>query len=152
MFPDPTLVWRPYTSIIDGIERPPFVFDQGLWKGVLYLIVVGPNPSLRAYSIEISCEIYAGFEEMIYSVADHGGGASVYDGGVYIKEAGNSALLKAYIAIDPVGRKPRHFLFVGSDYCYEVLGFSEPLVRAFNGPDEAYAWGPSRQGRSSAFH
>ena len=146
MFPDPTLKWRPYASIIDRIERPPFVFDQGLWRGVLHLIVVAPNPSLRAYGIEMSCKIYAGFEEMIYSVADHGGRTGFYDGGAYIKEAENSALLKAYAATDPMGRKPRHFLFVGGDYCYEALGFSEPIIRAFNSPDEAYAWGPSRQG------
>ncbi|MBH5392185.1 hypothetical protein [Bradyrhizobium diversitatis] len=145
MFPDSALRWRPYPSIIDGIERPPYVFDQGLWRGVLYLIVVAPNPSLRAYGIEMSCEIYAGFEEMIYSVANHGDGKTeVYDGGVYIKEAGQSALLKSYVETDPVGRKPRHFLFVGSDYCYEVLGFSEPTIRAFGSPEEAYAWGPSR--------
>jgi hypothetical protein len=45
---------------------------KGLWRGVLYLIVVAPNPGLRAYGIEMSCEIYSGIEEMIYSVADHG--------------------------------------------------------------------------------
>lgn len=145
LFPDPTIKWRPYPSIIDGIERPPFVFDQGLWRGVLYLIVVAPNPGLRAYGIEMSCEIYSGIEEMIYSIADHGDKTTGrYDGGVYIKEAENSALLKAYAATDPVGRKPRHFSFVGSDYCYEVLGFSEPIIRAFSSPEEAYAWGPSR--------
>jgi hypothetical protein len=145
LFPDPTIRWRPYRSIIDGIERGPFVFDQGLWRGVLYLIVVAPNPGLRAYGIEISCEIYSGIEEMIYSVADHGDKATGrYGGGVYIKEAENSALLKAYAATDPVGRKPRHFSFVGSDYCYEVLGFSDPTIRAFGSPEEAYAWGPSR--------
>jgi hypothetical protein len=132
--------------MIDGIERPPFVFDQGLWRGTLYLIVLAPNPSLSAYGIEISCEIYAGFDEMIYSVADHGGRTSLYDGGIYIKEAENSALLKAYAATDPVGRKPRHFCFVGSDYCYEVLGFAEPIIRAFDSPERAYAWGPSRLG------
>jgi hypothetical protein len=144
LFPDPTLRWRPHASKIDGIDRPPFVFDQGFWRGVLHLIVVAPNPSIRAYGIEIPCEIYAGFEEMIYSVANHGAKASHYDGGVYIKEAENSALLKAYTAADPLGRKPRHFLFVGSDRCYEVLGFSEPIIRAFNNPDEAYAWGPPK--------
>jgi hypothetical protein len=144
LFPDPTLRWRPYPSIIDGIERPPCVFDQGLWRGVLYLIVVAPNPSLRAYGIEMSCEIYAGFDEMIYSIADHGGKTGAYGGGVYIKEAENSALLKGYAATHPVSRKPRHFSFVGSDYCYEALGFSEPIIRAFDSPDEAYAWGPSR--------
>lgn len=145
MFPDPTLRWQPYPSIIDGIERPPFVFDQGQWRGVLYLIVVSPKPNLRAYGVELSCEIFAGFEEMIYSVADHGGTTGFYDGGVYIKEAASSALLKAYAATDPVGRKPRHFLFVGGDYCYEALGFSEPIIRAFSHPEEAYAWAPFRQ-------
>lgn len=80
MFPDPTLRWRPYPSIIDGIERPPFVFDQGLWRGVLYLIVVAPNPGLRAYGIEMSCEVYSGIEEMIYSVADHGAKTGSYAG------------------------------------------------------------------------
>ena len=152
MFPDPTLRWRPYESIIDGIERPPYVFDQGLWRGMLYLIVVAPNPSRRAYGIEMSCEIYAGFDEMIYSVANHGDGAGMYDGGVYIKEAENSALLNAYRASDPVGRKPRHFSFVGSDYCYEVLGFSDPMIRPFDSPEQAYAWGPSRQSSPSDFH
>ncbi|KJC58663.1 hypothetical protein UP10_22365 [Bradyrhizobium sp. LTSPM299] len=104
--------------MIDGIERPPFVLDQGFWRGMLHLIVVAPNPSLRAYGIEISCEIYAAFQEMIYSVANHGGSTSAYDGGIYIKEAENSTLLKAYTATDPVGRKPRHFSFVGDDYCW----------------------------------
>ena len=146
MFPDPTLRWRPYASIIDGIERPPFVLDQGLWRGVLHLVVVGPKPSLRAYSVEMPCEIYAGFEEMIYSIASHGDRTGMYDGGVYIKEAESSSLLKAYAATDPVRRRPRHFSFIGSDYCYEALGFSEPIVRAFETPEEAYAWRPTRQG------
>ena len=133
MFPDPTLRWRPFASIIDGIERPPFVFDQGFWLGVLHLIVVAPKPSFRAYGAEITCQIYAGFEEMIYSVADHGGGTAMYDGGVYINAA------------DPFGRKPRLFSFVGGDRCYEALGFSEPIIRAFDSQEEAYAWGPLRQ-------
>jgi hypothetical protein len=145
VFPDPTLRWRPFASIIDGIERPPFVFDQGFWLGVLHLIVVAPKPSFRAYGAEITCQIYAGFEEMIYSVADHGGGTAMYDGGVYIKEAENSALLKAFAAADPFGRKPRLFSFVGGDRCYEALGFSEPIIRAFDSQEEAYAWGPLRQ-------
>ena len=111
---------------------------------MLYLIVLAANPSLRAYGIEMSCEIYAGFDEMIYSVADHGGGTSSYDGGVYIKEAENSALLEAYAVTDPIGRKPRHFCFVGSDYCHEVLSFAAPTIRAFDSTEKAYAWGPSR--------
>ena len=144
MFPDFDLLWRPYPSIIDGIERPPFVYDRGLWNGVLHLIVVGPPHEQRAYGIEISCEIYAGYQEMIYSVAHHGTASGAYDGGVYIKEAETSALLTAYAAIDPIRRKPRQFSFVGSDYCYEVLGFEAPIIRAFDSPEQAYAWGPSR--------
>jgi hypothetical protein len=145
VFPDPTVRWRPYPSIIDGIERPPYVFGQGLWRGVLHLIVLAPKPSLRAYGVEIACEIYAGFEEMIYSVADHGAGrTSFYNGDVYIKEAETSALLKAWAVADPNKRKARHFLFIGGDYCYEVLGFSEPIIRAFDSPEQAYAWGSSR--------
>jgi hypothetical protein len=49
--------------------------------------MVAPKPGRRAYGIEISCEIYVGFEEMIYSVADHSGKTASYCGGVYIKEA-----------------------------------------------------------------
>jgi hypothetical protein len=132
--------------MIDGIERPPLVLDQGLWRGVLHLIVLAPAPGRRAYGLEVPCEVYAGFEEMIYSVADHGAEGGIYDGGVYLKEAERSALLTAYAAIDPAGRKPRHFSFVGADYCYEVLGFGEPAIQAFASPDEAYRWGPLRTG------
>lgn len=81
---------------------------------------------------------------MIYSVADHGTASGRYDGGVYIKEAETSALLSAYAKIDPFRRKLRHFSFVGSDYCYEVLGFEAPVIRAFDSPDDAFKWGPSR--------
>ncbi|UPJ41931.1 hypothetical protein IVB40_32425 [Bradyrhizobium sp. 40] len=124
-----------HPSIIDGIERPPFVFDQGLWRGVLYLIVVAPNPGLRAYGIEMSCEIYSGIEEMIYSVADHGDKTTGrYDGGVYIKEAENSALLKAYAAIDPVGRKPRHFSFVEATTATRCLASPNPSYERLAAP------------------
>jgi hypothetical protein len=108
---------------------------------VLHLIIVAPKPGLRAYGIEMSCEIYVGFEEMVYSVADHAGKTAFYGGGVYVKEAENATLLKACAAADPVGRKPRYFSLVGSDDCYEVLGFSQPIIRAFDSPDEAHAWG-----------
>ncbi|MDI1343621.1 MAG: hypothetical protein PSV22_05925, partial [Pseudolabrys sp.] len=49
----------------------------------------------------------------------------MYDGGVYIKEAASSALLKAYAATDPVSRKPRHFSFVGGDYRSSQLASSK---------------------------
>jgi len=80
---------------------------------------------------------------MIYSCADHGDRSRVYDGGVYIKEAERSQLLKRFERIDPLRRKPRCFLFVGGDYCYEALSFSQPLARAFAGLQEAYAWAPT---------
>jgi hypothetical protein len=145
LFPDPSSRWRPYPSIIDGIERPPWVFVRGHWRGVLHLIVLASQPGHRAYRIDVSCEIFAGFEEMIYSVSGHGNSKGVYDGGVYIKEAESSALLTAYATIDPAGRTPRHFLFVGSDYCYEVIGFSEPVITAFRDAAEAYEWRPRQE-------
>jgi hypothetical protein len=144
MFPDPSLRWRPYPSVMDGIERPPWVFDQGFWRGVLHLIVLSPTPHMRFYGIELPCEIYTGINEMIYSVADHGDSAGAYDGGVYIKEAEASVLLTAYAAAYPSKRRPRHFSFVGGDLCYEALGFSEPTIRAFADEEGARAWGPSR--------
>ncbi|HEY0115949.1 MAG TPA: hypothetical protein VGB54_09525 [Allosphingosinicella sp.] len=144
MFPDPGLRWQPYPSVMDGIERPPFVFDQGLWRGVLHLIVLSPRPHLRFHGVELACEVYMGIEEIIYSLADHGDPAGSYDGGVYIKEATTSALLTAYGAADPQQRKGRHFSFVGADYCYETFGFSEPAIRTFANAEEAYAWGPPR--------
>jgi hypothetical protein len=82
---------------------------------------------------------------MIHSVADHGGRTGFYDGSVYIKEAESSALLQAWAVTDPHQRKARHFFFVGGDYRYEVLGFSEPIIRAFDSPEQAYAWGPTKQ-------
>jgi hypothetical protein len=147
VFPDSTISWRPYPSIIDGIERPPFVVDQGLWRGTLHLIVVAPNPSSRAYGIEIACQVYAGVEEMAYSISDHSSEGLAYDGSVYIKEAESSALLRAFqthVLPSYPSHKPRQFAFVGGDYCYEVLSFSEPVIRTFIDPEEAYAWGPLR--------
>jgi hypothetical protein len=143
MFPDSTTHWRPYPSIMDGITHPPFPLDRGLWRGVLHLIVLEGLGS-RAYGVEIRCEAYAAFEERIYSVVPHDAERSArYDGGVYIKEAASSRLLEAYMKIDPPLRKAevRHFLFVGTDYCYETLG-EEPVIRAFASKDEAYAWVP----------
>ena len=149
MFPDPTLKWQPYPSVIDGIERPPYVFDRGFSRGVLRLIVIAPSPHSRAYGVELPCEIYAGFDEMLYSVSGNGTGR--YDGSVYVKEAASSILLttystlmKEYTGVEPTEHKPRHFLFVGADLCYEAIGLSEPRIRALDAPGEAGAWGPPR--------
>jgi hypothetical protein len=148
MFPDPTLKCRPYPSEIDGIYDP-FVLDIGLWKGALHLIVVEGLPGRRAlvktrrsYGVKIRCQIYCAFEEMIYSIAKHSDGSVMYRGDVYIKEAEHSKLLEAYKKIDVIRRSPRHFMFVGTDYCYETLGFAEPIVQAFASEEEAYAWRP----------
>lgn len=143
MFPDPTSRWLPYPSIIDGIERPPFVLDRGLWRGVLSLIVVGSHPSRRSYGVQFQCEAYGAFEEAFYSICGHGDAGISYDGGVYIKEAAASALKSAYDATGPFsGLKARHFALVGGDFCYEVLATGEPHIFPFASEDEAYAWAP----------
>jgi hypothetical protein len=145
MFSDPTVEWRPFPSPLDGIDRPPFVLDRGLWQGGLSLIIVEPSPRKRAFGVLIKCEAYLAIEEMIYSVADHGGRAAFYDGTVYLKEATNSRALSAYEAVDPLRRKARQFLFVGCDYCYETVGFDEPNIREFESVDAAYRWQPDPQ-------
>lgn len=145
MFPDPTLQWRPYPSVMDGMRPPPFVLDRGLWRGVLNLIVLECSPGSRAYGVQIRSEAYSAFEEMIYSVAPHGDAGSRYDGSVYIKEAISSRLLEVYAEIDPFKRNVRHFLFVGTDFCYEAISAGEPIIRTFKGREEAYAWVPDRE-------
>lgn len=145
MFPDPTLSWRPYPSMLDGIGRPPFVLDRGLWRGTLGLIVIEPPPRKRAFGVQIRCEAYFAVEEMIHSVADHGSGTSVYDGGVYLKEAVSSSLRDAYAKIDPFQRIVRQFLLVGSDFCYETIGFGEPVIERFASQEAAYLWRPDAQ-------
>ena len=126
---------------MDGMKAP-FVLDRGVWRGVLSLIALECKPGVRAYGIEIKCQIYGAFEEMIYSIAHHGDRSGVYGGDVYIKEAEQSKLLDVFRDVDPFKRSPRHFLFVGGDFCYEVLGFEEPVVHAFASEEEAYAWPP----------
>ena len=145
MFPDPSVKWRAYPSIMDGIKAPPFVLDRGMWRGRLNLIVLEPAAfGTRAYGAQIACQIYGAFEEMIYSIANYGVGdrGSAYRGDVYLKEAEHSNLLKAYRNADPMKRTPRHFLFVGSDFCYETVGFEEPVVCTFASREDAYAWLP----------
>jgi hypothetical protein len=142
MFPDPTLRWRPYPSVMDRMKAPPFVLDRGLWRGVLNLMVLECAPGVRAYGVEIKCDIYCAFEEMIHSIAHHGDGSGMYRGDVYIKEAENSNLLEAFRKVHPLNRNARQFLFVGGDFCYETLGSAEPVVHTFASKDEAYAWTP----------
>jgi hypothetical protein len=60
---------------------------------------------------------------------------------IYIKESSTSRLLEAFSKIDPFERKPRHFLFVGMDYCYQTLGLLEPVIHEF--PDEKQAKPPA---------
>lgn len=125
---------------MDGMKRPPFVVSRGVWHRVLSLLVVEGSPGARAYGVQIPVETYAAYDEVLYSTAKHGEGAA-YDGGVYLKEAKSSALLTAYERILPWEARRRHFLFVGGDFCFEVLG-EEPAIHAFADPDEAHAWRP----------
>jgi hypothetical protein len=145
MFPDPTLRWHPFPSRLDGIDRPPFVLGRGLWQGVLSLILVEAPPRKRAFGVQIKCEAYLTVEEMIYSVADHGGGTAAYDGTVYLKEASQSRVRDAYKITDPLHRGVRHFLLVGSDFCYETIGFDDPVVRRFASVEAAYEWRPDTE-------
>lgn len=143
MFPDPSSVWRSFPTIMDGMRPGIFVLDRGLWRGVLRLVVLEDLPGSRAYGVEIKCVAYAAYEDALYSCADHGGDGLSYDGAVFVKEATKSALLASYETVLPWMGKPRHFAFVGTDFCYETLGFEAPVVRVFAGRDEAYEWPPA---------
>ena len=140
MFPDPNIRWRPYPSIIDGIKEPPFVFVQGTWRGKLCLIVLEGPPAIRFYGVEIDCHIYGAFDEMTYSIVQHGDRSGNYRGGAYIKEAVTSTLLEALREVHPMYASARHFLFVGGDYCFETVGPAEPTVRTFPSEEAAYGW------------
>jgi hypothetical protein len=83
-------------------------------------------------------------EESIYSIFGYGAKSTHYDGTTYLKEAMCSRQLQAWEATDPLHRKARQFLFVGSDFCYETLGFEQPSVRTFESLDAAYRWRPDR--------
>ncbi len=150
MFPDPTVEWLPYPSIMDGMTPPPYVFDRGSLYGRLHLVVLDGPPGRRAYGVAIDCIVYGSFDEMMYSTSRHGGRTGDYGGGVYIKQARRSLLMEELTRLQPAygllnaNRMPRHFLFVGGDYCFETLGFEEPVIRVFASEDDAFAWGPDR--------
>ncbi len=143
MFPDNTLIWRAYPSIIDGI-RDPFALDRGVWRGVLSLIVLEGANGSRAYAVQVRCDIYSAYEEFIYSIADHGRARPYDNRGVYIREAEKSRAIDTLAQLHPAKRGARQFSFVGSDFCYETIGFHEPVVRAFSSREEAYSWAPDR--------
>jgi hypothetical protein len=128
---------------MDGMKAPPLVFDRGFWRGVLNLIVLECRPGPRAYSVQIRCEIYCAYEEMIYSIADHGKDRG-YNGNVYIKEAKESAVIESLGNMHPRMRGLRQFVFVGGDHCYETVGFTKPVIQAFASQDDAYGWAPGR--------
>jgi hypothetical protein len=81
----------------------------------------------------------AGFDEKIYWIAGHANETGKYGGGVYVKRDQKLGIAGACTATDLAGRTPRHFCFVRGDFCYEVLGFSEPNIR--DSLDDASAWG-----------
>lgn len=140
MFPDPTLRWRPRPSPLDGLKAAPFVLDRGLWRGVLHLIVLEADPGPRAWGLEVPCQAYFAVEAAIYAKAGHGDPAGAWNGSVYLKEAERSQLMAAHAAIARPKRIPRHFAFLGSEFCYETLGFGEPLVRTFASREDAWGW------------
>lgn len=148
MFPDPTLRWRPYPSVMDGMKAPPSVLDRGLRKDILNLIVLECVPGTRAYRIEIKCLAYGAFDEMTYSIANHGGGTGMYGGGVYIKEAETSQLLTSLRNLHPLYAKARQFSFVGADFCYETIGLGEPTIHTFATPAQANEWVQPRETES----
>lgn len=139
MLPDPTTQWGPFPSIIDGVERPPYVLERGLRRGVLRLVVTPPRSDQPVFGIQVGVEAYACVEEAAYSIGGSGSNGSSYDGGVYIKEARSSAVLDAYARLPALTPNVRHFLFVGGDYCYETLG-GEPVVHQFATLEDAQAW------------
>ena len=143
MFPDPTSIWLPVRTIIDGIASPPFVFDQGLWNGVLSLIVVagGPEPS-SAFGLQFQCLAYFGMDELIYDLAGHGDQGLAYDGVVYLKEAQRSRFKDFQESVDPLKRIIRHYALIGRDFCFEVLAFEAPKIFAFASAEDAYGWSP----------
>jgi len=132
--------WKPFPSIIDGVARGVYVSDRGHWEGSLNLVISQPRQA-RAFAVEVPCEVFGGCEEMIYGLA-YANASVAYDGGVYIKEAETSVALEAFRAIDPFDRAPRHFCFLGEDYCYEVVGFGEPQIRVLADPEDATRWKP----------
>jgi hypothetical protein len=137
MFPDPTLRWSPFPSPLDGLHGPPFVLDRGLWRGVLHLIVLEADPGLRAWGLEVPCLAYFGVEAAVWRKAGHG---EPYDGAAYLRAAERSQLLAAHAKVARTKRTARHFGFVGSEFCYETLGFGEPVIRPFASRDNAWSW------------
>ena len=103
MFPDPTLKWKPYPSIIDGTENI-YAIDAGYQDGTLFLIIYGldknkPQPDATPHSlppntaflVEIECDSYTGIDEFLYTVSgEEGSGRGYNNKDVYIKEATNS--------------------------------------------------------------
>lgn len=87
----------------------------------------------------MQCQAYFGVEELLYSNVAHGDETGTYDRSIYIKEAMHSAILKAQADCNPT-IDVRHFLFVGGDYCYEVLSCGEPRIYTFDSDAEAIAW------------
>ncbi|MCA0318787.1 MAG: hypothetical protein LCH88_12050 [Proteobacteria bacterium] len=156
MFPDPDLEWHAYPSIIDGIGSP-FAINRGQWEGRLHLLVVDGSIKLSgltagsrvrppAFGISIRCDVYLAVEEVLYSIVGHGDGWRRS----YIKETKNSRIIDAIAPHHPMTRNPdvanrkilRHFCFPGDDYCYETVGFNEPIIREFVSAEAGYAWVP----------
>lgn len=138
MFPDLTVKWKPFPSVIDGITGP-WISNQGFCGDDLCLAVIGNPGTTRAYGIKIEPLIHAGYDDLIYHGATWQVESHFYDDGVYIKEAEQSALLSRY-ADDQFLGEVRHFLFWSNTDCYEVLSREKPEIITFSGLDEAVNW------------
>jgi len=140
MPPDQKARWKPYPSIIDGLEMP-FVVNCGVYGNEIYLVVTsGTVPGW--YGITVDYWAYAAFDEGVYSIMDSGNHEGCYPPNNYIRETENSSLLGNFPS-DIFGMA-RHFMFPGLDECIEVIAKSEPVIQAFASSEQAEAWGPPR--------
>jgi hypothetical protein len=140
---------KPFQSIIEGIQTV-YVHDLGITYGILHLIVCGAANERVFFGVHAPCDAFFAVDEMFYSVKRHGTHEQFLDRTTYIKEAGDSELLRIRRSLaEELGEAGefRHFVFVGNDYCYEVLGRGEPVIRKFDTFEAAAAWLPTQTPR-----
>jgi hypothetical protein len=152
MFPDPTVRWQPYPSVMDGI-RGIFILDRGTHTGTRRLVMTPMTESLPVFVVELDCAIFLTVEELLYDMAvpEHGG----WNDGVetYIREASQSRLLEIYDRLNAMQRPPvRHFCFPGLEYAVECLASAEPVIHEFPDYDTAFAWVRMREDGDRAVH
>ena len=73
MFPNSMVKWHPFSSIIDGQSLHLSLCPKACGGAAQNLIMLECVPDTRAYGIGIThCLVYCAFDEMIYSIAEHG--------------------------------------------------------------------------------